>query len=697
MSLNLILNALMVKLRLTCNLCQARMRLLKFKGIEVFKIYLFSILIMIPFHVLAVEDLGEIKVIGHDQEHGLAEFTTNASRLKGPELIKQRQSTIGDTLSSQAGITSTGFGPNSSRPVIRGLDGPRIRVLQNSLGILDASTQSLDHNIPIDPLLVDQIEIVKGPMALLYGSSAVGGVVNIVTNRTHSEYEEGLLNEFQTQAESVNNGFGSSFRMDYGKKNWMIHLDGATKNIQNQKIPGYARSERLRKSSPLTSGESEAKNKVPNTFNQQNTLGTGVTRFFNQGHVGLSFSNFQNTYGTPAEKDVSINMLQNRFELDGEIKFSGLLKKIEFRSAQTDYRHKEIEHGATGTIFKNFGNESRLDAHHESGIVKGVTGLHSQTFTFKAIGDEAFLPSSENAILSLFSFQKMAYGKNTTSAGARIENSKTKKIESTNFGASDSFGFTNLGASLGQQYQLNLENSFTLNYSYTERSPNFQELLSNGAHLATGTFEEGNQHLQKEKSHALELGYKFEKSQTKYNLNLYAQRFQDYISLNPQGVDDAESGLPVYRYEQMGDSLFYGVDLDGKTKVQSVAKNDLNLITRFDLVRAQDLKTKKSIARISPPRMTLGLELASEAWTSDVETQYVFEQTQTAPNETRTERYMLTNLGTRYAFTKIGSKLELFFRLRNIFDVMARSHTSTLKEISPLPGRNFILGFQWLI
>ena len=649
--------------------------------------------------LVQAEESRVIQVFSHSEKSSLVDFIPSVTKLSGKELVKRRQLTLGDTLQTEAGISSTQYGPNSSRPVIRGLDGARIRVLQNSLGSLDASNQSVDHNIPIDPLLIDQIEVVRGPMSLLYGSSAVGGVVNIVTNRTHAQFVEGLVTEVQAQGETVNNGLSQSARMDYGKNNWMFHLDGSTKNLQDQKIPRYARSKKLRNEDPLASDEEE-KDTIENSFSKQNSLGTGITKIFNKGLLGLSFGHLNNEYGSVAEKEVSINMLQNRFELHGEYQFEGFIKKMKLRSTQSDYQHKEIADGLTGTVFGNLGNESRLEFINENDQLKGVMGIHSQVFTFTANGEEAFLPKSKNNMISVFLFQELTKENQAFSFGSRIENSEIKKVSSENFSGSDSLGFTGLNGSLGYRYMLEKDHSLSLNYSYTERAPTFQELLSMGAHVATGTYEIGTTELEKEKAHAVELSWKKESDQTTLGGSLYAQRFDDYIALNPNGTDndmgtagDTSDDLPEFEYEQTN-AVFYGVDFDAKQRVFENEKGIWNLLGRFDYVRGKDTKSGKNLPRISPARLMAGLEYTHKNWTTDLESQYVFEQTKTAENEDASKRYILTNIGTSYSWILSNSKIDFFLRIRNIFDSEARNHVSTLNNRAPLPGRNFILGGQ---
>lgn len=661
-----------------------------------------SIPVLIPlafssFAYAETVKLNDIQVIGHQEGQSLVDFIPSVTTIKGKDLQKKRQTSLGDTLSQEAGVTSTQFGPSSSRPVIRGLDGDRIRILQNSLGTMDASTQSLDHAIPVDTLTVDQIEVVRGPMSLLYGSSAVGGVVNIVSNRIHSEYEQGFSSQLLTQGETVNNGLSNAVQMNYGVKNWMFHVDGSTRNLQNQKVPNYVRSSKRRQTDPQAD---ESKDKIPNSYNKQDNVAVGVSHIFNKGYLGLSYNHFKTEYGTVAEKDVGINMIQNRFELHGEYRPANpLFRKVKVRVAQSDYRHREIAdhsgHAHGPTIFKNQGNESRLEALNNWGNIEGVVGAQTQVFSFKASGEEAFLPTTSNYKLALFTYQELKKEKNTFSAGLRVENTDIEKKSSTNFGVADSKNFVGLNASLGHQYRFDNQNSLSTSISYTERAPNFQELYSNGPHMATGTYEIGSSNLLKEKATAVELGYKNKTDKNQFTANIYTQFFNEYINLAPTGGTQTVDGedFDEYSYGQV-DAVFYGLDLDNKNQIAEVKGGVLHLINKFDFVRAKNKDNGENLPRISPPRLSAGFEYTKDKWAADIEAQYVFEQTKTAVNETRSAAYTLTNLGYSYTLTGQASALSLFARVRNIFDVEARNHVSFLKDIAPLPGRNFILGAQ---
>lgn len=634
--------------------------------------------------------LEDIQVVESEATQGLVDFVPSVTKLKSAELLKKRQTSIGDTLGSEAGVQSTTFGPNSSRPVIRGLDGDRIRVLQNSLGTLDASTQSLDHAIPVDTLTIDQIEIVRGPMSLLYGSSAVGGVVNLVTNRIHYEYEEGFFSKFLMQGETVNNGLSTAAHLNYGTNKWMFHVDGSTRNLMDSKIPGHARTTKERKDDPQAD---EAKNELPNSFNKQDNIAVAASRIFERGHVGLSFNHYNTLYGSVADEAVSIDMTQNRFELHAEYRpEAGPFRKYKLKSAQSDYFHREIEGGATGTIFTNEGNETRLEALNKSGAWNGVVGLQTQIFTFKADGDEAFLPGSDTTKASLFTFQQYSFGKQALRFGARLENQSIEKMSSANFGGSDEVGYLGYNASIGHCYDFSRTNTLESSISYTERAPTSQELYSNGEHVATGTFEIGDATLIKEKATAFEITFKNNSDKNTFTASIYSQVFKDYVALTPNGSQNG--GVDEFEYVQT-DALFYGIDLDNRSEVKKLEKGSLFLINKFDWVRAKDTDSGDNLPRISPPRFTAGLEYVSDKWSADVESQYVAHQTKVAPVETRTDDFIMTNLGYTYHYIGNLTSLDLFARVRNIFDVEARNHVSTLKDIAPLPGRNFIVGAQF--
>lgn len=632
--------------------------------------------------------LTEIHVLGEKEQNSLLQYIPSTTSLSGHELQKRREISLGDTLSSEAGVNATSFGPGASRPVIRGLDGDRIRILQNGLGTLDASAQSVDHAVPVDTLNVERIEIVRGPMSLLYGASAVGGVVNIVNQRIHTQFEEGAMTQLETQTQTGYGGMGNAARVDYGKSQWMFHADASLRDYGDQRIPGHARSRRRREAEPLPAGE-ESKDRVRNSQALQRSGSIGVSKIFSMGYLGLSFGHFSSDYGSIAEPEVEIKMRQNRWELGGEYRFTdSFFDKVRLRSAQSHYQHDEVEGGSVGTVFRNQGNESRLEFLKQKDNWSSVTGLQTQLFKFSAAGEEAYLPTSKNRILSVFNFNEFKVDRNSYSLGMRAEDHFVEKDGSVNFGESAERSFTGLNGSMGWQHR-RAAFTYGINYSYTERAPTFQEMFADGEHLATSIYEAGDAGLKKERAHGAEFSVSHEDKKLKGRVSIYGQRFTDYIALTPTGVADGGSGLEINEYQAV-DAEFYGTDLD--TRYQWSPQ--WALLVKADYVRGKNLDNGQNIARLSPARTSVGLEFARNRWLSDVEVQQVFNQSKIPTNDSRTDGYQLVNLGSSYDFEWDENRLNLFLRLKNVFNVQARQHVSPLKDITPLVGRNLVAGLQ---
>lgn len=646
-------------------------------------VHILFALVSLSVFAQETETLESIEVTHQGTSNTLVDFVPSVTTLKTTELRKRREIGIGDTLRSEPGVQSSSFGPTASRPIIRGLDGDRIRVLQNGLGVLDASAQSVDHAVPVDTLVIDSLEVVRGPMSMLYGSSAVGGVVNVNTNRIHSAFEKGAISEIQLQGDSSQDSVSTGAKMDYGIKNWMFHIDGGYRNANDLRIPAPKKKDRIKEP-----GEMMNISKLPNSESVQKSAAVGASHVFSKGFVGMSYYFFDNQYGAVAEEAVDIKMKQNRVELHGEYKFdSGVLKSVRLKTAQSDYAHKEIEGGEVGTTFANEGNETRLEFKTQAASVKGISGIQSQNFNFSARGEEAFLPTSKNSSTALFTLQELTINDNTYSVGGRVENSH---VDIQSSGGKER-NFTGGNGSLGFRRKLKTDLQFHSSVSYSERLPNAQELFAEGAHLATGIFEQGNDDLRKEKAYALEAGVKFENTNEMLSFNIYTQKFQDYVALINSGVADTDSGFNIYDYKQV-DALFWGFEVDSKKKLGATP---FSAIARGDFVRAKDTDSGKNLPRISPPRVTLGLEWAKNRMVADVEAQYNFEQTKTSPDEDKTKSFTLLNAGFSYDLVQYTGKYSFFGRVKNILNDEARLHTSTLKEIAPLAGRHVVAGVQY--
>jgi iron complex outermembrane recepter protein len=648
--------------------------------------------------------IGKIVVLGNADESTLFENVQNVTTLSGDKLLKVRATSLGETLKNEVGISSTSYGPNASRPVIRGLDGDRIRILQNGLGVLDASGASQDHAVSIDPLLMDGVEIVRGPFSLLYGSSAIGGVVNILTNRTHSQYEEGFHGAADTQLSSVDNGKTIGFKADYGVSQWMFHADGNFRDNQDVKINGFARSERLRALDPLPADQ-EVRDKQINSGNQTRSGAVGTTYIGTDTTLGVSLSTYSSDYGVVAEPDVLIAMEQSRFDLVGEFRNVGFAKKIQLKSAQSIYKHQEVESGDIGTTFKNNGNETRLEfVQHTSGALSGIYGIQSNIFNFSALGDEAFLPKTENSAQALFAFEQLDFENSKLNFGLRGESNRVQPIADGNFVSSDKKSFFLGSAALGYLYKIHPEWSVSSQLSYSERAPNYQELFANGAHVATFSYQVGREDLEKEKVHAVEVSLRHKKNALSTTLTGFIQKFNNYIFLNPTGTfdDTDESGtagdsgddLPIFNYTSQNAEI-YGLELESRLdSAFTLAPGRTDLVVKADYLRGKNTITGNNLPRMTPPRASIGLTHSYLETTADIEFQHVFQQTRTAPNELETDGYSHVNLGLLYKYNWDSQQLSLFARANNIFNVESRNHVSILKDLAQLGGRNYTVGVR---
>jgi len=662
---------------------------MKFIAITISGLFFTTILANRP--VLNTHNSDDIYVFGHRQSSDLVDFVASVTELSGEELLLKRENSLGDTLSKEVGISSTGYGPNSSRPVIRGLDGDRVKMLQNGLGTLDASTQSVDHALSIDTLTIDQIEVVRGPMSLLYGSSAVGGVVNILTDRIHRDFESGFYSKFNVEGQTAQPGLSQSLVLNYGVNKWMFHLDASARNLGELNVPDYARTSSVRSSEARAN---ETPGEVLNSFNKQKSGAIGVSKILDKGYVGISYSNLDNVYGTVSEADVTIDMKQNRFEFHFDHALSlKTFDRIRVKSTFANYKHTEFEGAATGTIFTNEGHETRVELDNKFNKVEGVTGAHVRFNDFAANGSEAFLPSTQTTMLSLFTLQELMLGNNTISGGLRVETNSIEKEASTNFGAAQKKDFSNLNASLGHQYRLTSVSSLNQSFSYTERAPTAQELFSNGAHIASSTFERGSSNLQKEKALAYEINYKLKSNQTQWQVSGFIQHFENFITLTPSGQTDTESTLPINNYQQI-DANFMGAEISGLTPLMQNGSTTYSLKTSFDYVRARATGGRGDLARITPMRLNTGFQLSKSRWLSDLDFRYVFKQDKISQGESITPSYLLVDFAIHYDVLFGGSGLTVYGKLNNLFDQEARNHVSTIKDIAPLAGRSAVVGIQ---
>ncbi len=632
-------------------------------------------------------DIDNVPVTGNPLGVGSDDMVVPVSVLGGRELSLRRQGTLGETLNGIPGVTATQFGPNASRPIIRGLDGERVRIMQNGVGILDAGSLSFDHAVAIDPLVIEQIDVVRGPAALLYGGSAVGGVVNAIDHRIPKESLNGMTGRGEARFGGPDNARNGAAVVDVGNGTFAIHADVYSRETSNLDIPGYAVSKR-KSLADGTDRDSKGKGNLNNSSALSNGGALGAAWTFDTGYLGISYSSLNNNYGVVNEDDVRIDMEQQRWELAGEVReLSGPIQKLKLRMAHTDYQHVELEGGEVGTTFKNRGMEGSLEATHVPlANINGVVGYQFQNTRFQALGEEAFVPSVVTQTQALYVYEELPIDKHKITFGGRVGETSVASIADPVFTQAFNNRFNPNSFALGGLYTIDDAWSATANLSHNERAPSYFELYANGEHVATGQFEVGNVNLDKEVSNGIDAQLKWKANGHSITLGAYATRFQNFIGLLNSGTTDPGTGQEIANFTAVP-ALFKGLELEGKFALN----DEWTLKMRGDYVHAKDTRNNEYLPRISPLRLGGGLDYRLGSWNARVDVLHAFKQNDVAENELKTDGY--TNLSALLAYKlPVKYHVELFAKANNLLNDEIREHASFLKDISPAGSRSILVG-----
>ncbi|MBX9803082.1 MAG: TonB-dependent receptor [Caulobacteraceae bacterium] len=603
-------------------------------------------------------------------------------------------STLGDLVNGLPGVRSTNFAPGASRPVIRGLSGPRVQVLTNGLGLIDASSVSPDHQVAVDPAEARRIEIVRGPSTLTFGGSAIGGVVNIIDDRIPTEPAEGgLEGHVSAQASTVDDGSSFGARLKSNAGPLVITADVFTRSASDIDVPVYPESQRLLDEEGETAGDERT---VENTFVELDQYGAGVSWIGSRGYLGASVKHVETTYGVPGhahepdpldpghgEESVSIGLEQTRYDLRGELRFdAGPFSLARLSAGWADYSHTEFEGDEIGTRFFSDGYEGRFELiQREQNGWQGAVGLQLLDRTFDAVGDEAYVPLTEITEQGVYTVQRFDRGSLGFEGGLRLDNRSLDSLA----GKRD---FSNVSASAGVFLRPSAALFLGLSLARNERAPSEVELFAEGAHVATGAFEVGNVDLDSEVATSIEATVHFASGPFEFDLHAYHADYDGFIDLRPTGLDDAASDLPIFTYVQTG-ATFRGFEAEADYRLWEDGDKAVILSGAADLVRAStDLGPA---ARIPPWSVTAGLDWTSRLFDVGLEVRHVSEQDRTAAFELPTDSYTLVNLrGAMRPFT--DRNVILFAEVANLTDAEAREHASFQKDIAPQPGRNLRVG-----
>ena len=624
---------------------------------------------------------------------GTTELIAPTDQLSGTELLLRSQPTLGETLQGLPGVSSTYFGPNASRPVIRGMDGDRIRVLNNGGASQDLSSLSYDHAVALDPLLIERVEVLRGPGVLQYGGSAVGGVVNVIDGRIHREpmFDEkgGVAGKLDMGYATGNKEQGGAVVLDAGTHRYSLHVDAMSRKTEDVAVP---------KDIDCTQGGvTTTARRICNSASRSYGGALGGTLFFDRGYLGASLSTYDSDYGSVAEDEVTIRMRSNRLALEGELRdLGGPLQSLKAQFSRNDYRHTEYEAGTPGTLFRTGGKDLRLQARHARlGALDGVIGLQFEDSRFSADGAEAYAPYSRTRSSAAFVHEELGTGWGKLSAGARLE---SVRVESLGIDGNAAFtpgsrSFNPSSYALGALWNVAPEWQLTSNLSLNERAPKHYELYANGEHVATNAEEIGNPELGKERSGNLDLGAAWKRDAHRAKLQVFQHRFSNYISL--EGTD-LGAAPPQYTYTQVR-ARFTGAEASGNVRLlDTVHKLDLGL--RADTVRAENTDTGQPLPRIAPHRVGATLQWTRAAWSARLGVDRYAGQDRVPEGQIATEGYTLWNAGLSLR-DKVGGLPALWYaRLDNLTNTLAYSSSSiltqTVPDRVPLPGRSLKVGMQ---
>ncbi|MBT9470326.1 MAG: TonB-dependent receptor [Pseudomonadota bacterium] len=628
------------------------------------------------------KEVSEVVVTAAPYVVSMDSSTTSVEVLKRDDLDTAPAAGLGDVLSGLPGVRSTFFGPGASRPVIRGLAGPRVLVLTNGVGMIDASALSPDHQVATDPQEAERIEVLRGPSALAYGGSAIGGIVNIIDDRIPHQLVDGVHGRMLVSGSSGDDGKMASAAFKAGVGNWVLSLDGLRRTSEDYTVPVAQMSRRLAAEEGLPE-PSLSETKVANSAVELTAYGAGVSYVGSQGFGGLSIKKTDTTYGIAAEEDVTIGLKQTRVDGQGELNLDlGPFDKIKFSAGWADYKHTEFEGDEVGTTFLSDGWEGRLElVQPDRGGWQGAVGVQALQRNFDAIGEEALIPKTKITEQGIFTLQRLDKDKWGVEGGLRLDQ---RKLDSEIAERK----FTNISASIGA-FLRPAEGWFLgLSGSRTSRAPTEEELFSEGAHPATQQFEVGDADLNEEISYSLDATVHYADGPWSIDLHAFAVKYDGFVDLRATGAVDADSGFRIYHFVQT-DAKFYGGEMEASYRLWQDGDRSFTLEGSADYVRGEtDLGVP---ARIPPWSVTGRAVFDAGWWTGKLELRRVAEQDRVAEFELPTDSYMMLNASL--SATPFADKnLKLFAEARNINDTEAREHASFLKELAPLPGRSFRVG-----
>jgi iron complex outermembrane receptor protein len=613
------------------------------------------------------------------------QILTPAKVLSGDELRDKVGSSLGETLSQELGVSASAFGAGASRPIIRGMEGSRVKMLENGMAVSDVSGLSNDHAVSAEGAVASQIEILRGPAALLYGSGAIGGLVNVVNERIPTALEKEVTGQFETRYSTVDSGKNASGTIDGSLGQFALHADGNIRNTGDYKIPGRR---------VLNDAES-ATGRLPHSATKERNVGIGGSYIADWGFAGLSASHLSNLYGIPSDEGSRIDQKQTRYDFDSLVRkpFDGI-ETFKFKAGYTSYEHAELdEANDPAVIFKNRSLETRTElAHSPIAGMRGSFGIQTENTHFSGLSPDGVaetVPVTHSKSTAGFLVEEKAIGPVVLSAGLRLE-SVQRDPEG---GLRRSFHLKS--GSVGGQWAFTPGYAAGLTLSYAERAPATEELYSNGPHDATVTYDVGNPNFRKEASRNAELSVQKTRGLVRWKANIFENKVRDFIFGHVTGNLLDDEGNPGdelrERLYQQADATIHGAEGEITYNAQGAGWSG----RLFADGSKGKLDAGGSLPLQPANRVGASIGYREGAWRGGLSLVHAEGQDRLASFETTsTPSYNQLNANLSYT-QKLGQQEVTWFVLaKNLTNEDIRLSTSVLKDISPLPGRNFVIGVR---
>ncbi len=642
--------------------------------------------------------------------------------LQGNELLDKLGTTLGATIGNELGVSQTGYGLGASRPVMRGLDGPRVQILQNGLSVGDVSAISADHAVASPVANARQIEILRGAAALKYGSGSSGGLVNVINDRILTNLPEHATGAVNTSYDTVSNGRAASGVIEGSIGSVAVHVDTAINNNQNYRFPGSSTQSQGQPATgwdvPPGGAENNYTGKLPNSFNNQNNLGVGASYIGKSSYTGVSVERMNNNYGIPTVEGGMIAQSQNRYDFQHQSRdpFAGF-SSLKFSAANSNYTHTEfaIEAGAytPAALWKNLANEFRLDLSHKQFMGwKGSFGAQVTRSSLEATeintGNFAILPSTKTNSNALFWIEEGRWGALQGNLGLRYDavsqnpnqaqasqfeepvlppgtNPATPNLENRNFNL--------LSYSAGGLWNFSNGYGTGLSYTVSQRAPSAAELYSYGIHESTATFSVGNSNLNKETSHNLEFNIQKTVGKVRGKVNAYLNKFNNYIYgfYTGEAATNAEDFSIVIAQQA-------AATIKGAEAELTYNWNQFGSGARLFADASQGTFDAGGNLPLQPaPRVGLQLAHQQNKWLANASYTYSFEQNRLASWEVGpTPSYNLLNAGLSYTEKVNRVSWTGYVNLRNLLNEQIRFATTPMavRLYAPQPGRSIMVGVR---